>query len=104
MTNDPRGALLEKRFHITEYRDGKWTCDDRAEVAKRVAIAYGYGAVYGIDKTSDPNVFHRYVILSDKEGHQHTIMRSRVDPPPPPTSAQILIQSHRALPAALHGF
>ena len=82
MSNDPRGVMLEQRFKITEFRDGKWTCDDRAEVAKKIALHYGYNAVYGISKTSDPKIFHRFIIFSDKEGREYKIMRSRSSPHP----------------------
>ena len=80
MYNVSNGTFLESRFHITEFKDGKWTCDDRAEVAKRIAGSYGYEASYEIDKTSDPKIFHRYIIVLDKEGRKHSILRSRLRP------------------------
>ena len=87
MSNHPQGMMLEERFNITEFRDGKWTCDDRAEIAKRIALRYGYDATYGIDKTSDPKIFHRFIILSDGEGHTYEILRSRLTPHIPTTGS-----------------
>jgi hypothetical protein len=80
MYNIHNGSSLEYRFRITEFRDGKWTCDDRAELAKRIAGAYGYEASYGIDKTSNPKLFHRYIVVLDKDGNKHYILRSRLRP------------------------
>lgn len=80
MYNVPHGYSLEQRFNITEFRDGKWTCDDRAEVAMRIASQYGYQAAYEIDKTSDPKIFHRYIIVQDEDGNKSTILRLRMRP------------------------
>lgn len=80
MYNVSRGAFLERRYKITEFRDGKWSCDDRAEVAMRIANQYGYQTAYGIDKTSDPNITHRYIIVTDHEGKKSEILRSKFRP------------------------
>lgn len=80
MYNVPNGHMLESRYNITEFRDGKWTCDDRAEVAKRIAKKFGYDAIYGIDKTSDPKIFHRFIVVTNEEGDQYQVLRSKFHP------------------------
>ena len=63
-----------------QFRDSKWSCDDRAEIAMRIANQYGYKTAYGIDKTSDPNINHRYIIVTDDEGNKSEILRSKFRP------------------------
>lgn len=80
MNNVSDGFTIEQRFQISEFLDGKWTCDDRAEVAKRLAEQYGYQTSYGIDLTRNPNILHRYVNLQDEEGNKSQILRWRWRP------------------------
>ncbi|MEK7514540.1 MAG: hypothetical protein AAB587_01845 [Patescibacteria group bacterium] len=65
--NDNHGGWLEKHYNIA-YPDGKWNCQDRAEVAAKLARKYGYRALYGYEPK------HRYVILI-KDGKRDEILR-----------------------------
>lgn len=80
MYNVVNGEMLEVRYRITEFRDGHWTCDDRAEFAKRIADQFGYETTYRISKTANPKVFHRYIVVTDDDGTEHEILQSRFLP------------------------
>ena len=68
--NTNHGAWLEKHYGIA-YPDGRWNCQDRAEVAAKLARKYGYRALYGYEPR------HRYVILI-KDGKRSEILRKRL--------------------------
>ena len=80
MNNKFEGESLEWRYQIRQFLDGKWTCDDRAEVAMRIANQFGYQSKYRISKTANPKVLHRYVVVTDDQGNHHEILRSRNSP------------------------
>jgi len=65
-----RGAWFEKHYGIS-HPDGVWNCQDRAEVAVKLARKHGYRALYA----HEPK--HTYVILI-KDGKRSEILRKNL--------------------------
>ena len=55
------GSDLELRHKVMKYKDGKWDCNDRAEVAKRMLEADGCKAEEFITHRKGEKLNHRYI-------------------------------------------
>ncbi len=73
------GALLEDLYR-TRDKDGVWNCQDRAELAVKLARGQGYHAIwedqYGwtMPQRDGKIIGHRYVKIYDGSGKEHKIL------------------------------
>ena len=61
------GAELELRHKVMKYKDGKWDCNDRAEVTKRMLEANGCKAEDTITHRKGEKLNHRYIKATCKD-------------------------------------
>lgn len=62
------GADLEEEYNIKWHKDGKWNCQDRAEVARQIATENGYKSIYQRNKV------HMWLCIYDDQGEKHEIL------------------------------
>lgn len=63
----PKASDYKRRFGLVGFGDKDiFDCDDRAEIARRIAEQNGYQAVTKIQRSRFPGrVAHRYLVISD---------------------------------------
>lgn len=50
-------------------------CDDRAEIARRVATKHGYQSQTRVQHSTKGKVAHRYLVVRDSDGNEHDVLK-----------------------------